>query len=226
METFFPNNTETRFVIKSGYADVEKTGFVINMNNTAFYDNKFFGYNVGPNVKKSSVIYLFDPDCCFTNAFHYTASHAVNGTTVLRFMHESKDQPDAEGCKRDIPYEIVEMGKDSLHMPSYFDVEPFTGWILKSAFRRQINSKSDAASGKGMRILWYEEHTEANDDTSEEVDDFVFYKIRLINSVAGYFVLAGVVMLLILLASHLRSRRAHVEVVTPTDVAPESMFKL
>ena len=226
IQAFFPNNTETRFVIKSGYSQVEKTGFVINVNGSSFHDNKFYGYNVGPNVKQSSVIYYFDADFCFTNAFRYVASHTINGTDVLRFMHDDKEKPEKEGCVRDIPYEIVEMGKDQLHMPSYFDVEPFTGWIMRSAFRRQINSKSDAAAGKGKGIISYEELAEAEGQTSEEVDDFVFYKARLINSVAGYFVLAGVVMLLILLTAHLRSKRAHAEVTTPVDVAPESMFKL
>jgi hypothetical protein len=225
MQSFFPNNTETRFVIKSGYAGIEFTGFVINVNGTSLYESKFYGYNVGPNVKQSSGIYLFDADFCITNLFHYVSSHKVNGTNVLRFMHESRDRPGPESCARSIPYDIVETGYDQIHMPSYFDVEPFTGWIMKSAFRRQIKSKETETSPSKL-ILQYEEVAEAGEETSEDVDDFVFYKIRVINSVAGYFVLAGVVMLLILLTAYLRSKRANAEVTTPVDVAPDNMFKL
>ena len=56
----------------------------------------------------------------------------------------------------------------------------------------------------------------------------VFYKIRVIISVAGYFILAGLSILVILLIAYCRSKRAVAEVTTlgVEAVDSDSMFKL
>ena len=227
VQSLFPNNTQTSFAIKTGYTSIENAGYVVHVNETPLYEHKFYGYNVGPDVKEASKVYLFDADFCMTRAFHYVSSHSVNGTNLLMFMHDTGDVVEREACSRDHqekPYEIVEQAIDQMHKPSYVDVEPFTGWIMKSAFRRQINSN---ASGVSLPILSYEESAEASEQTSEQLDDLVFYKMRIINSVAGYFILAGVTMLLILLVAHVRTRRASSPVTTPTiEVPADTMFKL
>lgn len=215
---------------------IDNLASLSNVNGSKLFEGVFHGFTLHPNVKRGSLM-LFNTDFCITNTYEFENELTLNGTThVHRFVHKdgSADPKDLESCHRDIPYRIDELGESRAHMSSFVEIEPYTGWIMKSGFRKQINSKIPAVadvrdSNITLPVFYYEEVAEAGQEVMQHLDDFVFYKIRLIISVGGYFILAGVLMLFILLFAYFRTRRAGASLQHTqqnTELAPEAIFKL